>query len=68
MRFAASYLERLGREWQRAYQRANDGKPAPAITWERGWFIIEGHRYRRAAVERMRDTLQKVDYSSGQRT
>lgn len=60
MRVTASYLERVARDWQSAYVSANDGKPAPSIKWEKGWFIVQGHRYRRAKVEMMTGVLRKV--------
>ena len=60
MRVTASYLERVARDWQKAYAAANDGKMAPAVRWEKGWFIVEGFRYRRAKLEMMTGVLRKV--------
>ena len=62
-RFSIHYLENLAREWQRAYEAAND-KPAPAVRWSRGWFRITiddgplGKGYRRKELELMRDNLR----------
>jgi len=56
VRVTAGYLERVARDWQKAFREAN-GKDAPAVTWEKGWFKIDGKRYRRRALEEMRDRL-----------
>lgn len=60
-RFTAGYLERVGRDWQDAYAKVN-GRKAPPIAWESGWFRIkyDGYqpRYRRAQLERMTRTLR----------
>ncbi len=61
MRVSAAYLERVGRDWQKAF-RAAHGKTAPAIIYERGWFKIEnsaGTKYRRATIEQMTKVLRK---------
>jgi hypothetical protein len=60
MRVSASYLEKVAKDWQRAFTEAN-GKVAPAVTWERGWFKIDGGqwRHRRATLEEMTKTLRK---------
>jgi hypothetical protein len=60
MRVSASYLERVARDWQHAFEAAH-GKPAPSIIWQKGWFVIESTRwrYRRAAIEEMTKTLRK---------
>jgi hypothetical protein len=55
-RFSAAYLENLARRWQAHYQRTS-GKTAPNVVWEKGWFIIEGRRYRRTELERMVERL-----------
>ncbi len=60
MRVTAAYLERLARDWQDAYQAIND-QTAPAVVWEKGWFLISGAsstKYRRAKLEEMRDRLR----------
>lgn len=57
MKVTAGYLERLARDYQSAYEAANDAL-APPIIWQRGWFKINHARYRRKQVEEMRDTLQ----------
>lgn len=54
----ASYFDSIGRDWQEAYCLANDGKPAPAIVWDRGWFLVDGHRYRRFQIQRMTKALR----------
>lgn len=56
--FGASYLENLGRNWQRAYLAVN-GKTAPEVIWKSGWFLIDGKRYRRSTLEAMHTRLQK---------
>lgn len=61
MRVSAAYLERVAKDWQKAFQEAHD-KPAPAVVWEKGWFRIENSwrpRYRRATLEAMTKTLRK---------
>jgi len=65
MRVTASYLENLIRDWQRAYMAVN-GKDAPSVTWENGWFLIKDdrlickyERVRRSKFEAMRDTLKR---------
>lgn len=61
MKVSAAYLERVAREYQAAYAAANE-ETAPAITWQRGWFIIGNRpsfRYRRTAIEEMRDELRR---------
>jgi hypothetical protein len=57
MRVSAAYRERLIREWQEAYEVAND-KTAPAVTIDRGWFLIGTKRYGRARFEEMRNNLR----------
>lgn len=59
MRVSAGYLERVAREWQRAYLAAN-GKDAPAVVWEKGWFKIGSIRYRRQRLEEMTANLKYV--------
>jgi hypothetical protein len=58
--YSASYLERVARDWQKAFANAH-GKPAPAVTWEKGWFKLDNppRRYRRAALEEMTKVLRK---------
>lgn len=56
-RYAASYLEALARDWQAWYAAAN-GKNAPAVVWEHGWFKVGVHRYRRRSFEAMRTELR----------
>lgn len=62
VRVSLHYLEKLIREWQQAFAIAND-KTAPAVTWERGWFVIGAKRYRRAEFEKMRNELRFRAYS-----
>jgi len=59
VRVTAGYLERIARDWQKAYREANS-KGAPAVTWANGWFQIGAHRYRRATLEDMTSTLRRV--------
>lgn len=53
--------ETLIAEYLAAYEAAN-GKPAPNLSYERGWFRIShgtyyGTRHRRIEIEKMRDRL-----------
>jgi hypothetical protein len=57
MRVSPAYRERLIREWQEAYEIAND-KTAPAVTVDRGWFLIGTKRYGRKVFEEMRNNLR----------
>ena len=66
-RFSIHYLEKLAREWQQAYEVAND-KTAPAVVWQRGWFVIGAKRYRRAEFEKMRNELRFRAYSRPMRS
>lgn len=50
--------ERLIKEWQTAFEAAND-KPAPSVTWSHGWYWIQESKFRRAKLEEMRDVLIK---------
>jgi hypothetical protein len=59
MRVTTSYLERVARDWQKAYREANS-RDAPAVVWEHGWFKIDSKRYRRATLEDMTNTLRRV--------
>jgi predicted TPR repeat methyltransferase len=67
MRVTASYLEKVGRDWQAAYAAAN-GKTAPAIRWSKGWFRVGddplGKGYRRAELEEMTKRLRLTAASS----
>ena len=63
MKVSATYLERLARDWQRAYMNAN-GKDAPSIVWEKGWFKIGAVRYRRKRLEEMTVNLKSVGQRS----
>jgi hypothetical protein len=59
-RFSAAYIERIAKDWQRAFAEAH-GKTAPAVTWARGWFTINNERspkYRRRQLERMTEVLR----------
>lgn len=59
MRMSAAYLERVIRDWQRAYINAN-GKDAPSVVWEKGWFKVGTMRYRRKRLEEMTENLKSV--------
>lgn len=62
MRVSASYLERVARDWQQAFQRAH-GRSPPAVEWVRGWFRIGvgpfRQGYRRAQLEQMTKVLRE---------
>lgn len=62
MKVSAGYLERVARDWQKAFEAAHN-KPAPPIVWERGWFRVDQGtykpRYRRAKVEEMTKVLRR---------
>jgi hypothetical protein len=60
MKVTAAYIEQLIRDYQSAYTDANEAT-APAVTWSRGWFTIgrPSARYRRKALEEMRDELRR---------
>jgi hypothetical protein len=57
VRVTTEYRERLIREWREAYEIAND-ETAPAVTIDRGWFVIGAKRYGRRAFEEMRNNLR----------
>jgi 2-methylcitrate dehydratase PrpD len=59
MRVTTAYLERVAREWQAAYLAAN-GKTAPPVVWEKGWFKVGAIRYRRQRLEEMTQNLKSV--------
>jgi hypothetical protein len=63
MKVSASYLARVAKNWQEAYFAAN-GKEAPPVIWERGWFLINyGNctpRFRREQLERMTANLRSL--------
>lgn len=59
MRVTAAYLERVARDWQKAYRAANDKDPPPVI-WEKGWFKVGTIRYRRQRLEEMTRNLKYV--------
>jgi len=62
MRVSAAHLERVARDWQRAFEDAH-GKTAPTVEWVRGWFRIGNGTirkgYRRADLEQMTKVLRK---------
>lgn len=56
--------EKLIAEYIAAYRAVNTMNDPPTITYERGWFTFRSPRnfprkYRRHALEAMRDTLRK---------
>lgn len=57
MKVSPSYRENLIREWRESYKVANN-KTAPAVTIDRGWFLIGTKRYGRAKLEEMRNNLR----------
>jgi len=60
VRVTAAYIERLIRNYQKAYEAANN-KPCPPLIWEDGWFSIGESRrtkHRRAKLEEMLANLR----------
>lgn len=60
MRVSEAYIARLIRDYQKAYEAAND-KACPSLLWEGGWFSIGESRrtkYRRTRLEEMLANLR----------
>ncbi len=62
MRVSTAYLNKVARDWQKAYEAAHRNE-APTVFWENGWFKIDDGRgytprYRRAKLEQMTATLR----------
>ena len=54
------WWDQLIDEWRYAYFRAN-GKVAPPVVYDRGWFMIDGKppRYRSEHIAHFRDELRR---------
>ena len=65
MRMSASYIEKLIREYQRAFEAVHH-KQAPTVVWENGWFRFfpNGIRFRRSRLEEMTNRLRTARASA----
>jgi hypothetical protein len=65
MRVSEGYIERVAQQWRSAFQQVN-GRKAPKVVWERGWFRIKGveTRYRRTTLEKMTKNL--IAFANGE--